>query len=187
MKLLNTFLAVGAVSAQGPCEGEAIEYMNMAKSAVQSVGFDDFVSTMNDLTALDLYNIGSQDFSHDLNVYKNLRSKNKRKEFMNQCKKWWPEFSTKPILGASSNLDAAKAMVGMMEDIMKGFGVEDALAEKASAFLNSVFGYLMEDNMAVVQQLVETWWFRYAQFRNAWRHVWNLRNERDHLPRRNHR
>ena len=47
-------------------------------------------------------------------------------------------------------------MVGMMEDIMKGFGVEDALAEKASAFLNSVFGYLMEDNMAVVQQLVET-------------------------------
>lgn len=128
----------------------------MAKSAVQSVGFDDFVSTMNDLTALDLYNIGSQDFSHDLNAYKNLRSKNKRKEFMNQCKKWWPEVSTKPILGASSNLDAAKAMVGMMEDIMKGFGVEDALAEKASAFLNSVFGYLMEDNMAVVQQLVET-------------------------------
>lgn len=66
---------MGAVSAQGPCEGEAIEYMNMAKSAVQSVGFDDFVSTMNDLTALDLYNIGSQDFSHDLNAYKNLRSK----------------------------------------------------------------------------------------------------------------
>ena len=49
--------------------------MNMAKSAVQSVGFDDFVSTMNDLTALDLYNIGSQDFSHDLKAYKNLRSK----------------------------------------------------------------------------------------------------------------
>ena len=47
-------------------------------------------------------------------------------------------------------------MVGMMEDIMKGFGVESALAEKASAFLNSVFGYLMEDNMAVVQKLVET-------------------------------
>ena len=44
----------------------------------------------------------------------------------------------------------------MMEDIMKGFGVESALAEKASAFLNSVFGYLMEDNMAVVQKLVET-------------------------------
>ena len=44
----------------------------------------------------------------------------------------------------------------MMEDIMKGFGVEAPLAEKASAFLNSVFGYLMEDNMAVVQQLVET-------------------------------
>ena len=30
---------------------------------------------------------------------------------MNQCKKWWPEVSTKPILGASSNLDAAKEMI----------------------------------------------------------------------------
>ena len=43
----------GAVSAQGPCEGEAIQYLNMAKSAVQSVGFDDFVANMNDITARD--------------------------------------------------------------------------------------------------------------------------------------
>merc|ERR1712227_533674 len=143
MKLLNTFLAVGAVSAQGPCEGEAINYMNMAKSAVQSVGFDDFVSTMNDLTALDLYNIGSQDFSHDLKAYKNLRSKNKRKEFMNQCKKWWPEVSTKPILGASSNVDAAKAMVGMMEDnmavvqkLVETFGGEDMSGMNADGMLS---------------------------------------------------
>ena len=47
----------GAVSAQGPCEGEAIQYLNMAKSAVQSVGFDDFVANMNDITARDRKNI----------------------------------------------------------------------------------------------------------------------------------
>jgi len=156
MKLLNTFLVAGAVSAQGPCEGEAIQYLNMAKSAVQSVGFDDFVANMNDITAMDMYSMAKQDFSHDLRAYKNLSQKNKRKEFVNTCKKWWPELSTKPILGAATNAEAAQVLVGMMKDGLKGFGVSDELAGKLAAFVNSVFDYLMEDDMAVVQKLAET-------------------------------